>query len=392
MKRTSACRRPIRISAMTTHPSSAKKPSTRSPVVSVFLALVASAVACGDLDERDTDPPSVKALTIWDSGHLLALRTYHQNAAILDGQTGQQTGELLLGRYYEDIELVGPGVFVAAHNQWLEFLDAQGRVDGSRSVQGTVFGGIALSADRSTLVYSDYRAPTEASIHVASLRPGVERISPLGTYNNANRSLSDAFALSRNGDLVAVLAGDVGLARTLAPASLPSAEAPAVSTCALTQGTSSWQAAGTVTFSPVADTLAVGSTSGQVELFDVSNYPECRSLLVIPSLDGGIVGFLRYSPDGSRLALSKLITARRDDVGVTTFRAIISVFDATTGTLLRDLLAHQWEMPDQHSRESALTSDLLWSEDGTRLTVSSWGGPVQQWDIATGGLRWETKL
>jgi hypothetical protein len=393
MKRTSCFGRLIRISGMSQ--SIDKLRSALGALWVCGLALLLSAAGCGDLDERDTDPPSVKAVVRWDASHVLALRTYKENAAILDVRSGKQTGELRLDRYYNDIESLQDGMLVAVHNQWIDFVGADARVDPSRSIAGTVFGGIAVSADHATLAYSDYGEPTKASFHVTSLVPGVERVSPPGTYDNASNGWGfDGFALSRDGGLLAFVAGDAGLARTFeAPPSDP--QMPATASCVLSQSPSLWSAAGTVAFSPTEDKLAVATVGDQIEIFDVSNYPACRSLLVIPARDAeGFGELLRYSPDGTILALARDDRAKPlDDGNSTLYFATVELFDVTTGALLREIVTYESERAnDAPFGVSVSVHELLWSVDGRQLTVVGSGGPVQQWDVETGTLLWQTKL
>jgi len=373
---------------------------SRQACLAIILALVGAAPACGDLDEKDTTPPSVEALTRWDSSHVLALRTYYENAAIVDLHSGRKTGELKLGRYYRDIKSLGNGTFVAVHNQWIDFIHSDGRVDTGRSIPGGIFGGVAVSADLSTLAYSDYGDSQDATVHVVSLQDGIERLSPPGAYNGANNDFDDGLVLSGNGNLVAFINADVGFAKTYAsnpPPDPNTPEVPAVARCVLKQLNPNYGGgAMTIDFSPVQDQLAVASLVGFVEIFDLSDQQDCQLLLAIPDVDSsgmtGRIGHLRYSPDGSVLAATVERSEYDGTSGITSFTIVIRLFDATTGALRTELPAYQWQSTDPLGSEGPMVTDLLWSDAGDRLTVSAWNGPVQCWDIASATLLWEARL
>ena len=62
------------------------------------LAVVSALVpGCGNLDETNADPPSVKAVAWWDASHLVALRTYYKQPVLVDAATGSKTGTLEAG-------------------------------------------------------------------------------------------------------------------------------------------------------------------------------------------------------------------------------------------------------------------------------------------------------
>jgi WD40 repeat protein len=355
-----------------------------------ILLLLLAASACGDLDEKDTYPPSVEALTRWDASHVLALRTYRPEVAIIDLQSGKQTGELNLPKYYDDIESLGNGTFVAEYHQSIDYIDSAGRLDPNRSIPGVGFGGIAVSADYSTLAYSDYVKSSQATIEVVSLQRGVGRFSPPGLYDNAGNSFNDGLVLSRDGNLVAFAEADARFARTY----FPDPHAPSevtVSNCVLTQLNPAYGGgAGTLAFSPVEDRLAVGSVVGSVEVFDLSNHTDCLSLWAISVANpADRIRFIRYSPSGSVLAAAVETSEAEGDttIGIT----VIDLLNATSGALLGSFSTYRRGPLGQVSN-GPIISDMLWSDAGDRLTLSASGGPVQEWDVATGTLLWEIDL
>jgi WD40 repeat protein len=353
-----------------------------------------AASACGDLDEKDTYLPSAVALTRWDASHVLALRTNYPEAAVIDLQSGKQTGALKLPKYYDDIESIGNGTFVAEHHQSIDFVDSSGRIDTRRgSIPGVVFGGITVSADYSTLAYSDYVKSSQATIEVVSLQSGIRRLSsPPGLYDSVGNSFGDGLVLSRDGGLVAFAQGNASFARTYFPGPNTPGEVT-VSNCVLTQLDPSYRGgATTLAFSPVEDKLAVGSVVGSVEVFDLSNQTDCRSLWAIPVANPtGLVRFIRYSPSGSILAVALQTSEAQGDttIGVTA----IKLLDATDGALLGSFSTYPGGPADpQGGSSSPVITDMLWSDAGDRLTLSASGGPVQGWDVATGTLLWEIDL
>jgi WD40 repeat protein len=359
----------------------------RARLAIILLLLAAS--ACGDLDERDTYPPSVEALTRWDASHVLALRTYRPEVAIIDLQSGKQTGELNLPKYYDDIESLGNGTFVAEHHQSIDYIDSAGR-DANRSIPGVVFGGIAVSADYSTLAYSDYVKSSQATIEIVSLQSGVVRFSPPGLYYNVANWFYDGLVLSRDGSLVAFTGADVGFARTY----FPDPHAPGevtVSNCTLTQLNPSYRGGAlTLAFSPVEDNLAVGSVVGSVEVFDLSNHTDCRSLWAMAVANPtDQIRHMRYSPSGSVLAVAAETSEAQGDTTIGT--TAIKLLDATSGALLGSFSTYQRGTTGQLGSGPSIT-DMLWSDAGDRLTLSASGGPVQEWDVATGALLWEIDL
>jgi len=363
-------------------------------ILSPLLPLLAAS-ACGDLDEKDTNPPpSVRALTRWDASHVLALRTNHPEAAIIDLQSGKQTGELKLPKYYDDIESLGNGTFVAEHHQSIDFVDSAGRIDMNRSIPGVVFGGIAVSADYSTLAYADYVKDSQATIEVVSLQREVVRFSPPGLYDTVGNSFGDGLVLSRDGSLVAFTSADLGFARTY----FPDPNAPGkvtVSNCRITQLNPLYEGgATTLDFSPVEENLAVGSLAGSVEVLDLSNRTDCRSLWAVTVANPvanspDLIRFIRYSPSGSVLAVAVDTSETQGDatIGITA----IDLLDATSGALLGSFSTYRRGPLGQISNGPLIT-DMLWSDAGDRLTLSASGGPVQEWDVATGTLLWEIDL
>jgi len=346
-----------------------------------FALLAASIAACGDLDETDTDPPSVNALASWDSFHLVAVRTYHKNPVLLDLESGRQTGTLDSDQYYEDIAAIGDGEFICLHNQSIDFFRSDGTRDESRSIGGTLFDSMTISADGSTLAYVKALDPTSDAIGIVDLPSGHLRFTPDVSFN-----LGSSLSLSRDGNLVAFAQGDVAVATTRAPGT--------ISTCVLEHDP--LRAGGPVAtaFSPVDDKLAVTKVDGGLNVFDLGQYPDCRLLWNVPSADDipTRMEHIKYSPDGSVVAISveRVEPSQAPDVLINT--GAIRLVDAATGTMFKELPIFRWEMTSDPRSGGPRFSDLEWSEAGDRLTISTSNGPVQQWDVVTGILLWSTRL
>jgi len=355
-------------------------------------AVLAAVPACGNLDETDADPPSVDALALWQSSQLVAVRTYHKEPVIVDLQSGTPTGKLPSGKSYNDVEPLGNGDFIALHNQSIDFVDAGGRIDESRSIAGYVLTHMAVSADRATLAYAELIDPTTNKIGIVDLPSGNVRFSPPGvTFNNG-----DSLSVSRDGNLVAFALGDVGVARTHAPD--PAApDVPAVSTCVLAFYPPLYGGPVATACSPVEDKLAVSQVDGGLNIFDLGHYPDCRLLSNLPSQSPSPdnqprIWHLQYSPSGSVLAISVETEEPSQTAGVTVMTGVVRLLDAGTGAALRDLSVYQWETTPGPRSGGPLITDLQWSEAGDRISVSITDGPVQQWDVATGNLLWSAKL
>jgi hypothetical protein len=359
------------------------------------LALLFLVSACGNLDEQDTNMPGVLALTEWDDAHVLALRLNYEDPVILDLQTGSPSGKLDVGKYYQDIEALGDGTFVARHHQSLDVLGSDGRIDEGRSISGHVFTATAISADRSTLAYSDYVDPTIAFVGVESLKPGVGRKSAPGLHPNL---LPGGLALSVDGSVVAFVQGfDVALASTVVygPGTAPTPlTLPPSSTCVLAQGPDVFSQPVGLAVSPVDNRLAAVKMDGSIQLFDLGHYPDCPLLSVIPSPAPGSVELsplVRFSPNGALLAVGDERWEVPDGAEAGTRTLGVRLLDASTGALLGELPVGRWEVPVGDSI-TYLISDLLWSAAGDRLTVAGQNFPVQHWEVATATLLWATEL
>jgi WD40 repeat protein len=362
----------------------------RTAVIGVLLLGLALTSACGNLDEQDTDPPWVAALTRWDATHLLALRGYYREPVVLDLATGKQTGKLNLSEYYRDIEALGDGAFVARHNQSIDYLESDGRI--KYSIPGHVFVGSVVSADHSTLAYADCMDAQASFIGVASLQPAVlQRYSPAGLHDNID---DEGLALSNDGSLLAFVQGwNVALAKSDVPH--PSDPPATVPTCAPDQGPEAWGAPSALAMSPVENLLAVLSLDGLLRIFDVGQYPACTMLAKFAAVTDASTAFdphLRYAPNGSTIAVtvSRLSVADGTEVGMWTNE--VRLFDAHTGAAVGVLPVGQEEVPVYYQSPSRIITDVLWSDAGDRLTVAGQSLFVQHWDVATATLLWSTKL
>lgn len=389
--RPSALRRVLRISTMTSRPrlSEHVRAPSRLFAVAATLALLVAAPACGDLDERDSNPPSVNALTRWDATHVLAMGTYRPEASVVDLRTGKKAMTLDLGRYYSDLQSLGDDGFVAVENQAIDFIARDGRRDVTRSIAGTVFTGIAIAADHRTLAYFDADDPTHGALVVRSLADGVTRAGPSDRLPALSNALSDAFALSRQGTLLAFVNGDVGLARTDASS--------AVVPCPLTPpDASTVGAAATLAFSPATDLLAVGSVVGDVELFQVDQGDAlaCRSVATFPAPSANEqIRFVRFSPDASLLAIASETLTPSTTAGGTLHATKIRVVAVASGETFAEFETYGWEQKSPViDVDTPILTDLFWSDAGDTLTVAASGAPLQHWQLATATLLWELKL
>lgn len=370
-----------------------KTHSTRTaPIPTGRIALLFGltlASACGNLDEQDSSYPSVLALTRWDATHVLAVRGSYPEPVVLDLATGKQTGKLGLGKYYQDIESLGDGAFVARHNQSIDYLESDGRI--KYSVPGHVLIDAVVSADRSTLAYADYMDAQESFIGVTSLQPTtVSRYSLAGLHFDLKR---EGLALSRDGTLLAYLQStNVGLARTDGPH--PAGDAPTVPTCNLDQGPDLWGVPIALAISPVDDKLAVLSSDGLLRIFDLAQYPNCPMLVRMPAVTDDTSPFdlhLRYSPNGAILAVSVSRTIPDHASAIQTWINEVRLFDANTGAAVGLLPVGREEAPIGDSG-ARLIDDMQWSDAGDQLTVAGQFIFVQHWDVATTTLLWSTKL
>jgi len=354
----------------------------------VTFALLAAIPACGNLDETDSDPPSVRSLAAWNSSQLVAVRTYHKEPILVDVQTGRTTGELVSRKYYNDVEPLGDGGFIGFHNQSIDFVLSNVQIDDSRSIPGDVLTYMTISADRSTLAYARAIDSTTSSVTFVDLPSGNARFSPPGGTLNLWTSLS----LSRDGTLAAFTQGDVTVARTHAP----DPTVPATTTCVIGADPPHSVSPFATAFSPVEDKLAVSLGDGGLNIFDLGHYPDCHLLLNIPSPlpDNAAppISHMQYSPTGSVLGLS-VETAEASPTGVViAMTGVIRLVDAGTGATLRELPVYHWQLASDPTSSGPLITDLQWSPAGDRITVSTTQGPVQQWDVAAGTLLWSASL
>jgi len=350
--------------------------------LAVSLALLAGVSACGDLDETDADLPSVDALASWDSSHLVALRTYHKDPVIVDLQSGKQTGTLSSGKYYDDIAVIGGGEFICLQNQSLDFFRSDGTLDTARSIAASQFTRMTMSADRSTLAYAMAVDPTRSSVGILDLPSGAPR-SPVP---DVSFNLPSSLSISRDGNLVAFAQGDVGVAMTHAPGT--------TSTCVLAYDQRHPGGPLATAFSPVDDKLAVSKDDGGMNIFDLSQFPDCTlvSSFVSPEDNPPRIARVDYSPDASILAISVEQSVSSQTGVISAATGAIRLLDASTGAIVKELSVYQWEATADPSNVSPSITDLQWSETGDRLTVSTANGPIQQWDVAAGTRLWSASF
>lgn len=362
-----------------------ERTSHHRAALAVALALLAGLPACGDLDENDADPPSVTALAAWDASHVVAVRTYHKEPVIADVRTGKQTGTLASDKYYSDIAAIDGGEFVCLHNQSIDFFKADGTLDPTRSLSATLFLEMAVSADRSTLAYTQSisTSTNEISVGVVDLPSGTPRVPAPAAPLNLGQGLS----VSRDGNLIALAEGDVSVISTHAPGT--------AATCVLELDARRPGGPIMTAFSPVADKLAVTKVDGGVNFFDVTQFPTCTltASYVSPEDDEPWVAHLQYSPDGSLLAISLEWAYATQDPEALLMVGAIRLLDAGTGALVTEIPVYRWEMrSDTLGSYGPRVTDLQWSDAGDRIMVSTSNGPVQQWDVATGALLWSASL
>lgn len=361
--------------------SSFKARATGHAGLVVTLALLAGVPACGDLDETDADPPSVDALASWDSSHLVAVRTYHKDPVIVDLETGKQTRTLSSDTYYSDIAVIGNGEFVCLQNQSIDFFRSDGTRDPNRSIPGALFSHMTVSADRSTLAYGIESDPTTNTIGIVDLPSGVQSsLSPDVSFN-----LGTSLSISRDGKLVAFANGDVGVAAT---------HSPATSMCALALDPRHPGGSLATAFSPVDDRLAVTMVDGDVNIFDLGNFPDCTlvSSYLSPEDDPSTIQHIAFSPDGSVLAISVEQSVPSQTAGVVVMTGAIRLVDPAAGTALAEWPVYRWGMTPDGPNDGPLITDLQWSDAGDRIAVSTSNGPIKQWDVASGTLLWSASL
>jgi hypothetical protein len=361
----------------------------------IALAILLGAPACGDLDEKDTEPPSTVALARWDSSHLLALTYCYKHAFIVDLHSGVPTGKINLGDYYQDMESAGNGAFLVRRNQSIDYFASDGRIEMKRSIQGaSLYEGLAVSADFSTFAYSSFASSqtTQMTVGVVSLQDGVQRISPPGEYDPFGPSpYWPGLALSRDGELVAFPGGtvDAVVAMTKVPP-VPSDPndpgAPALSACQnqWPADAPSFGSAVGLDFSPVASELTIGFANGWVSTFDLSHYPDCVKLRTLQVADNHpLISIVKYSPDGSLLAVA---SSGYVDQGLYGFW--IDLIDANTGLAIKNWFVSQ---NPAGVVSATLVTDILWSDASDRLSISLQTS-IQHWDVTTATLLWERAL
>lgn len=369
---------------MTKTSSQTSSISRRCEALLAILVPLGLTSACGNLDEQDTWSPSVVALTRWDATHVLALRLNFKEPVVLDLATGKQTGKLDVAKYYQDIEALDGGAFIARHNQSIDYLEADGRI--KYSVPGHVFIDSVVSGDHSTLAYADNVDGQESFIGVTSLMPAtIRRYSPAGLHPDID---NEGLALSSDGTLLAFLQDwEIGLAKTdddHHPATVP--------TCVVDQGPDTWGVPRALAMSPAESKLAVLTSDGFLRIFDVGQYPSCPMLLKFPATPDADFAFgpqLRYSPSGSTIAVA--VSKEVGGSEVLTWINEVRLFDANTGASAGVLPVAQEDTPKDDA-VARFISDVQWSDAGDQLTVAGQAIFVQHWDVASATMLWSTKL
>jgi WD40 repeat protein len=357
--------------------------SRRYPSLLATILGLALTSACGNLDEQDTWSPSVLALTRWDATHVLALRLNFKEPVILDLATGRQTGQLDVATYYQDIESLDNGAFIASNYQSLDYLESNGRI--KYSVSGHLFLDSVVSGDHTTLAYADNVDGQVSFIGVTSLMPAtIRRYSPAGLHPDLN---SESLALSTDGTLLAFLQDwEIGLAKTddyNHPAEVP--------TCTIDQGPETWGIPRALAMSPVESKLALFTSDGFLRVFDVGQYPSCTMLLKVAAstdVQSTFSPLLRYSPNGSAIALA--VSSQGSAPEAFTWNNEVRLFDASTGAAAGVLPIDSGESP--MGTAAHFISDMQWSDGGDQLTVAGQAMDVQHWDLATATLLWSAKL
>ena len=117
--------------------------------------------------------------------------------------------------------------------------------------------------------------------------------------------------------------------------------------------------ANSLAFAPDGKVLAIGLFDGTVQLREASSGQVLRTLAAHTSL----VSAVAFSPDGTRLATGSFDTS-------------LKLWDASSGQALRQFSGHQ------HPVER-----VAWAPDGQTLASASSDGTVRLWDPATGQAR-----
>jgi WD40 repeat protein len=115
--------------------------------------------------------------------------------------------------------------------------------------------------------------------------------------------------------------------------------------------------------SPDGERIAVASSEGSVNVFDVGTREKVFTLAGGNCCTSSPSRGVSWSPDGRLIAASSRDAAR--------------VWDAESGTLRHTLLGH-----------SSLVSSVAWSPDSSRLVTGSLDGTAKVWEIRSGGEQW----
>ncbi len=136
-----------------------------------------------------------------------------------------------------------------------------------------------------------------------------------------------------------------------------------------------------IAWSPIANTLAVGTEGNTILLIDGATGEQLHAMVgPVPSSSAfySHVKSITWSPDGKLLASS---CEERFDVQPSSMDGVITIWDITTGKQAREI-----RIPGDKGNAAHVYYTLTWSPDGHTLASVSSGGVLRLWDGTTGKI------
>lgn len=138
-----------------------------------------------------------------------------------------------------------------------------------------------------------------------------------------------------------------------------------------------------VAFSPDGQTLAVGTSSGIVHLYELSSGNLTRSIQAFKP-PWYSANALTYSPDGKYVAVGKYVNASGERINGawidrTPDMVAVTIWRISDATLVSSLRGSIWKL--KNDDDAASVESLSWSSDGTTLAVGD-GLALRIWDTS----------